>query len=116
MERTRSQGPGRYDQPATNHWRRLTMHSIKRLLLAAVLVVTALSLSATAVLAAPANPPNCMGKDMGAWARADGSGWGRFVAEQAQSASPFGATNWGQAMVAHLAGDYYDPPNGITCQ
>jgi hypothetical protein len=56
-----------------------------------------------------------MGKDMGAWARADGSGWGRFVAEQAQSASPFGATNWGQAMVAHLAGDYYGE-DGITCQ
>lgn len=93
---------------------------MKRLLLAAVLVVTALSLSATAVLAAAPNPPNCMGKDMGAWARQMGSGWGRLtVAVEARAPNPFGdpaVTNWGQAMVAHLAGAYYDPSNGITCQ
>ena len=32
MKRTRSQGPGRHDQPAVNQWRTLTMHSIRRLL------------------------------------------------------------------------------------
>jgi len=169
MELTRSQGSGRYDQPTTNHWRRLTIplvastldsvaggddaathtpaagiapshwrdrparigiegDAVKRLLLAAVLVVTALSLSATAVLAAAPNPPNCMGKDMGFWAREgsiagqtgddsfpSGSGWGRFVAGQAQLPSPFGEANWGQAMVAHLAGDFFGG-FGITCQ
>ena len=92
---------------------------MKRLLLAAVLVVTALSLSATAVLAAPANPPNCMGKDMGAWARESGSGWGSLVAGEARSGAPFGGyfgeTNWGQAMVLHLGGAYYGE-DGVTCQ
>lgn len=94
---------------------------MKRLLLAAVLVVTALSLSATAVLAAPANSANCMGKDMGAWARDYGSGWGGLVSGEARSPAPFGGffgeTNWGQAMVLHLAGAYYtDGQDGITCQ
>lgn len=81
----------------------------------------------TAAAAAP-NPPNCMGKDMGFWAREgsiagvtgdatfdSGSGWGRFVAQTAQSEDPFGEDNWGQAMVAHLAGLFWGVP-GVTCQ
>lgn len=81
----------------------------------------------TAAAAAP-NPPNCMGKDMGFWARegsiagetgaatfTSGSGWGRFVAYQAQLPSPFGQDNWGHAMTAHLAGLFYGVP-GVTCQ
>lgn len=44
MERTRSQGTERY-QPATNHRRRLTMHTIKRLLavMGTIVVLTALA-------------------------------------------------------------------------
>ena len=48
MERTRSQGPGRYDQPATNHWRRLTMHSIKRLLAVTGTIVALMALAPVA--------------------------------------------------------------------
>ena len=75
----------------------------------------------TASAAAP-NPPNCMGKDMGLWARegsvagvtgfvnfTSGSGWGRFVAQNARTGA------WGPAMVAHLAGDFWPEP-GNTCQ
>lgn len=81
----------------------------------------------TAAAAAP-NPPNCMAVDMSTWARdgstagvtgdytfTSGSGWGRFVASQAQLPSPFGQDNWGQAMVAHLAGAF-SGGLGITCQ
>jgi len=57
---------------------------------------------------------NCMGKDMGGWARELGSGWGHLVADEAQGEA-FGAENWGQAMVIHLAGGYYGE-EGITCQ
>lgn len=48
MERTRSQGPGRYDQPATNHWRRLTMHSIKRSLAVMGTIVALMALAPVA--------------------------------------------------------------------
>jgi hypothetical protein len=81
----------------------------------------------TALAAAP-NPPNCMAVDMSTWARegsiagvtgdatfTSGSGWGRYVASQAQLPSPFGQDNWGQAMVAHLAGLFWGVP-GVTCQ
>ncbi len=81
----------------------------------------------TASAAAP-NPPNCMAVDMSTWARegsiagetgdstfTSGSGWGRFVASQAQLPSPFDQDNWGQAMVAHLAG-LFAGGYGITCQ
>lgn len=76
----------------------------------------------TASAAAP-NPPNCMGKDMGLWARegssiadgtgyadfTSGSGWGRFVAQSARTEA------WGPAMVAHLAGEF-GVGLGMTCQ
>lgn len=84
--------------------------------------------AAGSVSAAAPNPPNCMGKDMGLWAREgsiagvtgledfdSGVGWGRFVARNAQSESPFGAENWGHAMTAHLAGDFFGVL-GVTCQ
>ena len=45
MERTSSQGPGRYGQPATNHWRRLTMHSIRRLLVVMGTIVALMALT-----------------------------------------------------------------------
>ena len=48
MERTRSQGPGRYDQPATNQWRRLTVHSIKRLLAVMGTIVALMALAPVA--------------------------------------------------------------------
>ena len=48
MERTRSQAPGRYDQPATNHRRRLTMHSIKRLLAVMGTIVALMALAPVA--------------------------------------------------------------------
>ena len=54
MERTRSQGPGRYDQPATNHWRRLTMHSIKRLLAVMGTIVALMALAPVASAGSPA--------------------------------------------------------------
>ena len=79
-------------------------------------LITVLSLvGAGTASAAPPNPPNCMGKDMGAMAREGGSEWGQFVATNARSDSPFGAENWGQAMVIHLAGGYQDEP-GVTCR
>ncbi len=98
------------------------------LVLVAGIATLTLSLSTGTASAEPANPPNCMGTDMGTWARegsiagvtgpatfASGSGWGGFVAGLAQSSSPLGADNLGQAMVAHLAGDFYGVP-GVTCQ
>jgi len=48
MERTRSQGPERYDQPATNHGRRLTMHSIQRLLAVIGTIVVLMALAPVA--------------------------------------------------------------------
>ena len=48
MERTRSQGPGRYDHPATNHRRRLTMHSIKRSLAVMGTIVALMALAPVA--------------------------------------------------------------------
>ena len=45
---TRSQGPGRYDQPATNHWRRLPMHSIKRSLAVMGTIVALMALAPVA--------------------------------------------------------------------
>ena len=48
MERTSSQVPGRCDQPATNHWRRLTMHSIKRLLAVMGTIVALMALAPVA--------------------------------------------------------------------
>ena len=92
----------------------------------AVSLIALLSIGAAGTAAAaPPNPPNCMGKDMGLWARegssiedgtgfADfesGAGWGRFVAQNAQGS----AGAWGQSMVDHLAGDFSELP-GITCQ
>lgn len=95
----------------------------------AVSLVALLSVAAVGTVSAAApNPPNCMGKDMGFWAREgsiagvtgpatfeSGVGWGRFVAQNAQSESPFGSENWGHAMTAHLAGDFYGVP-GVSCQ
>ncbi|MEO5705062.1 MAG: hypothetical protein ABIZ52_03420 [Candidatus Limnocylindrales bacterium] len=57
---------------------------------------------------------NCMGKDMGAWARELRSDWGHLVADEARGEA-FGERNWGQAMVVHLRGGYFGEP-GITCQ
>lgn len=74
--------------------------------------------------AAPPNQPNCMGKDMGLWARegstffgfTSGAGWGAFIAQNAQDpTSIFGADTLGQAMVIHMAGGYFGVP-GVTCQ
>jgi hypothetical protein len=104
--------------------RRLSLRiSIVVSLIALLSIVGAGSASA----AAP-NPPNCMGKDMGFWAREgstagvtgpftfeSGRGWGQFVADQAREDSPFGQDNWGQGMKAHLAGSFYGVP-GVTCQ
>jgi len=91
----------------------------------AVSLIAVLSIVAAGTAsAAPPNPPNCMGKDMGLWARegsiegvtgvADfesGAGWGGYVAENARGS----AGDWGQAMVDHLAGDFWGAP-GIICQ
>ena len=76
----------------------------------------------TAASADPADPPNCMGKDMGRWARegnpefgfTSGSGWGHFAAQNAQAEDPFGQENMGQAMVAHLAGEF-SALDSVTC-
>jgi hypothetical protein len=93
--------------------------------LALVAGFAGLSLSlSTGTASAEARPiPNCMGKDMGTWARdgsiagvtgpatfESGSGWGGFVSQMAQNPN----TNWGQLMVVHLAGGFYGSP-GITC-
>jgi len=104
----------------------------RRLSLRISIVVSLIALlsivgAGTAAAAAP-NPPNCMAVDMSTWARdgstagvtgpdtfTSGSGWGRFVAYQAQLPSPFGQDNWGHGMTAHLAGLFYGVP-GITCQ
>jgi len=104
----------------------------RRLSLRISIVVSLIALlsivgAGTASAAAP-NPPNCMAVDMSTWARegstagvtgpytfTSGAGWGRFVAQQAQLPSPFGQDNWGHAMTAHLAGDFYGVP-GVTCQ
>jgi hypothetical protein len=91
----------------------------------AVSLITLVSIAAAGPVAAAApNPPSCMGVDMGTWAREgstagvtgpatfdSGSGWGGHVAQNAR----FSAGAWGQAMVDHLAGDFYGVP-GITCQ
>jgi len=100
----------------------------RRLSLRISIVVSLIALlsivgAGTAAAAAP-NPPNCMGKDMGLWAREgstagvtgpatfdSGSGWGGHVAQNARGS----ASDWGQAMVDHLAGDFSGVP-GITCQ
>jgi len=64
-----------------------------------------------------------MAVDMGTWARegsaffdfASGAGWGGFVAQNAQDPlTLFGKENMGEAMVAHLAGEYSAVP-GVTC-
>lgn len=82
----------------------------------------------TAAAAAP-NPPNCMGKDMGFWARegsiagetgdatfTSGAGWGGYVAQNAQAqGSLFGYDTWGHAMKAHLDGAFFGGL-GITCK
>lgn len=103
------------------------MRKLKILTVGGLFVVVSL-LSAGAASAAAPNPPNCMGKDMGFWAREgsiagvtgpatfeSGSGWGEFVKLNAQSEQPFGQENWGRAMTAHLAGDFYGVI-GVTCQ
>ena len=48
MQRTRSQGPRGNDQPATNHWRRLTMYSIRRLLAVMGTIVALMALAPVA--------------------------------------------------------------------
>ena len=96
---------------------------VAALTLVAGFAALTLSLSTGTASAAAPNPPNCMGKDMGLWAREgnsvfgfeSGSGWGGFVAQNAQAPSPFGQDNFGHAMTAHLAGDFFGLP-GITCQ
>ena len=94
------------------------------LALVAGFVGPAFALSTGTASAAARDIPNCMGKDMGCWARDgsstalgtgwvdfdSGSGWGHHVARSAQDP----ATNWGQEMVKHLAGDFYGYP-GISC-
>lgn len=103
------------------------MRKLKVLSIGSLIAVFSI-VAAGAASAAPPNPPNCMGKDMGFWAREgsiagetgpatfeSGSGWGHFVAQNAQSEDPFGQDNWGQAMTAHLAGDFYGV-TGVTCQ
>ena len=79
-------------------------------------VVLVLSAGAGSVLARDNVPEyaNCMGKDMGGWARELGSGWGHLVADEARGEA-FGERNWGQAMVVHLGGGFYGE-EGITCQ
>lgn len=92
----------------------------------AVSLIALLSIVAVGTAAAaPPIPPNCMGKDMGLWARegssiedgtgfADfesGAGWGGHVAQNARGS----AGVWGQSMVDHLAGDFYGVP-GVICQ
>ena len=100
------------------------MRKIKFWTLASLVTVLSLVGAGAASAAAP-KPPNCMGKDMGLWARegssieagtgfADfeaGAGWGGFVAQNAQGS----AGAWGQSMVDHLAGDFHFLP-GVTCQ
>ena len=103
------------------------MRKLKISIAASLIALLSIVTAGTASAAAP-NPPNCMGKDMGLWARegsiagvtspysfTSGSGWGRFVAQQAQLASPFGQDNWGHAMTAHLAGDFFGVL-GVTCK
>lgn len=103
------------------------MRKLKISIIASLVVVGSIIGAGSAAAAAP-NPPNCMGKDMGYWAREgsiagvtgvtsfeSGVGWGEFVAHNAQSEEPFGEQNWGHAMTAHLAGDFYGLP-GVTCQ
>jgi len=103
------------------------MRKLKISIAASLIALFSIVAAGTASAAAP-NPPNCMGKDMGLWARegsiagvtgvadfASGAGWGGFVAQQAQLPSPFGQDNWGHAMTAHLAGDFYGVL-GVTCQ
>ena len=53
MERAPPHGPGRYDQPATSHWRRLTMHSIKRLLAVMGTIVALMALAPVASAGSP---------------------------------------------------------------
>ena len=103
-----------------------------RLIIVAAVAVLALAVAGLGfgtASAAPPNPPNCMAEDMSLWARegsiagvtgvADfesGAGWGGFVAQNAQEpASLFGQDNFGDAMTAHLRGDFFGLP-GVTCQ
>ena len=96
---------------------------VAALTLVAGIATLTLSLSTGTASAAAPNPPNCMAKDMSLWARegsgffdfTSGAGWGGFVAQNAQAPSPFGQDNFGHAMTAHLAGDFFGLP-GITCQ
>lgn len=100
------------------------MRKLKFSIVVSLIALLSIMAAGTASAAAP-NPPNCMGKDMGLWARegssiedgtglADfesGAGWGGHVAQNARGS----AGAWGQAMVAHLAGDFWGAP-GILCQ
>ena len=97
---------------------------VAALTLVAGFAALTLSLSTGTASAEAPNPPNCMAKDMSLWARegsgffdfTSGAGWGGFVAQNAQDpGSIFGAENLGQAMTAHLAGDFFGVP-GVTCQ
>lgn len=103
------------------------MRKPKIAIVVSLIALLSIACAGTVSAAAP-NPPNCMGKDMGLWAREgseegvtgsatfeSGRGWGQFVASQAREDSPFGEANWGQAMTAHLAGVYSDVP-GVSCQ
>jgi len=45
MERTRSQRPECHDRPATDHWRKLTMHSIKRSLAVVGTIIALMTLA-----------------------------------------------------------------------
>jgi len=102
------------------------MRKLKILTVGSLIAVFSI-LGAGAVSAAAPNPPNCMGKDMGLWAREgstpttgpgqfeSGSGWGQFTAENAQQDDPFGQETWGHAMTAHLAGAFSEFP-GVTCE
>lgn len=103
------------------------MRLLKISIVVSLVALLSIVVAGTVSAAAP-NPPNCMGKDMGFWAREgsiagvtgpatfeSGAGWGQFVAQNAPSESPFGEKNWGHAMTAHLAGDFFGVP-GVTCQ
>lgn len=80
-------------------------YEMRGTLIVAVLVATLTSASAGTASAAPANPPSCMGVDMGTWARegsthfgfSSGAGWGRYVSAEARADSPFGEVNFGAA-------------------
>lgn len=93
------------------------------LTLAAGTAILYVSLTTGIASADSPNPPNCMAVDMGTWAREGsaffdferGSGWGQFVAGNAQDPGLFGTDNLGQAMVNHLDGDYFGVP-GVSCQ